>query len=51
MTAARSGVPATEIPATASKFEQPLVLKQPQRAEDGIRVDSKNGREVWWDGP
>ena len=33
-------------PATAAKFEQPLVLKQPQRAQDCIRIDSENGREV-----
>jgi hypothetical protein len=32
-------------PATASKFEQPLVLKQPQRAQDGVRVDSEDSRE------
>jgi hypothetical protein len=32
--------------ATASKLEQPFVLKQPQRAQDGVGVDSEDGREV-----
>ena len=32
--------------AAAAKLEQPLVLKQPQRAQDGVGVDPEHGREV-----
>ena len=40
------GRPGHSDAATASKLEQPLVLKQPQGAKDGVRIDSENGREV-----
>ena len=40
------GCPGNRDSATAPKLEQPLVLKQPQRAQDGVRVDSEHGREV-----
>ena len=32
--------------ATAPELEQPLILKESQRAQDGVRVDPENGREV-----
>jgi hypothetical protein len=32
--------------AAAAKFEESFVLKQPQRAQDGVRVDAEDGREV-----
>ena len=40
------GCPGNRDSPTAAKLEQPLVLKQPQRAQDGVGVDSENGREV-----
>ena len=40
------GCPGHGDSASASKLEQPFVLKQPQRAQDGVGVDSENGREV-----
>ena len=40
------GCPGHGDSATAPKLEQPLVLKQPQRPQDGVRVDPENGREV-----
>jgi hypothetical protein len=40
------GRPGHDRAATASKFEQPLVLKQPQRAQDGVGVDPQDGRKV-----
>ena len=45
------GCPGHGDSASASKLEQPFVLKQPQRAQDGVGVDSENGREVsgWWE--
>jgi hypothetical protein len=40
------GRPGHRNAATATKLEQPLVLKEPQRAQDGVRVHTENGREV-----
>ena len=40
------GCPGHGDSATAAKLEQPFVLQQPQRAQDGVRVDSEHGREV-----
>ena len=40
------GCPGHRDPATATKLEQPLVLEQPQRAQDGVGVDAEDGREV-----
>ena len=40
------GCPGDRDSAAAPKLEQPLVLKQPQRAQDGVGVDAENGREV-----
>ncbi len=40
------GRPGHRDPAPTSKFEQALVLKQPQRAQDGVGVDTEDSREV-----
>jgi len=40
------GCPGHGDTAAAPKLEQPLVLKQPQRAQDSVRVDAEHGREV-----
>ena len=40
------GRPGNRNSATAPKLEQALVLQQPQRAQDGIRVHTENGRKV-----
>ena len=38
--------PATVIPRTAAKLEQPLVPEQPQRSQHGVRVYPEYGSEV-----
>ena len=40
------GCPGNRDSATAPKLQQPLVLKQPQRAQDGVGIDSEHRREV-----
>ena len=40
------GCPGNRDSPTAAKLEQPLVLKQPQRAQDGVGVDAEDGCEV-----
>ena len=40
------GCPGNRDSASASKLEQPFVLKQPQRAQHGVGVDSEDGCEV-----
>jgi hypothetical protein len=40
------GRPGNDRPATAPELEQSLVLQQSPRAQDGVGVDSENGREV-----
>ena len=48
---APAGCPGHRDSAPASKLEQALVLKQPQRAQHGVGVDAEDGCEVscWWE--